>query len=124
MKQLKYIRQKNYVNADITKINLDNQSYLNQLYENNKCFFNIPPVHAKNPRSNKKATVQSPLNQFSETLGFLSPFFSLLGFLAITNLFLCQHFHFCLVNISNHKFYFAACFQSQCFVNICTPIFC
>ena len=44
MKQLKYIRQKNYVNADITKINLDNQSYLNQLYENNTRFFNISSI--------------------------------------------------------------------------------
>ena len=54
----------------MTKISLDNQSHLNQLYEDNKCFFNIPQVHAKNPRSNKKVTMQSPLNQFSETLGF------------------------------------------------------
>ena len=44
MKQLKYIRQKNYVNADITKINLDNQSYLNQRYENNTRFFNISSI--------------------------------------------------------------------------------
>ena len=44
MKQLKYIRQKNYVNADVTKINLDNQSYLNQLYENNTRFFNISSI--------------------------------------------------------------------------------
>ena len=44
MKQLKHIRQKNYVNADITKINLDNQSYLNQLYENNTRFFNISSI--------------------------------------------------------------------------------
>ena len=53
----------------MTKINLDNQSYLNQLYENNKCFFNIALVHAKNPKNNKKVTMQSPLNQISETLG-------------------------------------------------------
>ena len=54
----------------MTKMNLDNQSYLNQLYENNKCFFNIALVHAKNQRSNKKVTMQSPPNQFSETLFF------------------------------------------------------
>ena len=64
------MKQSKYINLKITKINLDNQSYLNQLYENNTCFFNIPLVHAKNPRRNKKVTVQSPLNQFSETLGF------------------------------------------------------
>ena len=72
----------------MTKINLYNQSYLNQLYENNKCFLNIALVHAKNQRSNKKVTMQSPLNQFSETLFFFSPFFFLLGFLSTTNLFL------------------------------------
>ena len=39
--------QTNYVNINVIKINLDNQSYLSQLYENNTCFFNIPLVHAK-----------------------------------------------------------------------------
>ena len=70
----------------MTKINLYNQSYLNQLYENNKCFLNVALVHAKNQRSNTKVTMQSPLNQFSETLAFFSPFFSLLGFLSAPNL--------------------------------------
>ena len=41
---VKIYSSKNYVNADITKINLDNQSYLNQLYENNTRFFNISSI--------------------------------------------------------------------------------
>ena len=48
-------------------MNLDNESYLNQLYENNTRFFNILPIRENNPRSNTKVTIQSPLNQFSET---------------------------------------------------------
>ena len=43
----------------MTKINLYNQSYLNQLYENNKSFFNIALVHAKNQRSNKNYNAKS-----------------------------------------------------------------
>ena len=39
----------------MTKINLDNPSYLNQLYENNSRLFNISPIR------------KSPLNQLSET---------------------------------------------------------
>ena len=62
-----YFIKKNHVNTNITKINLDNQSYLNQLYENNTRFFDISPIRENNPRSNKKVTMQSPLNQFSET---------------------------------------------------------
>ena len=50
-----YSLKKSYVNTNITKINLDNQSYLNQLYENNTRFFNISPIR------------ESPLNQLSET---------------------------------------------------------
>ena len=49
-------------------MNLDNQSYLNQLYQNNPCFFNISPITKSNPRSNENVTMQSPLNQFSETV--------------------------------------------------------
>ena len=41
---VKIYSSKNYGNADITKINLDNQSYLNQLYENNTRFFNISSI--------------------------------------------------------------------------------
>ena len=58
---------KNYVNTNITKINLDTQSYLNQLYENNTRFFNILRIRESNSSSNKKVIMQSPLNQFSET---------------------------------------------------------
>ena len=68
MKQLKCNSfKKKCVNTDITKMNLDNESYLNQLYENNTRFFNILPIRENNPRSNTKVTIQSPLNQFSET---------------------------------------------------------
>ena len=55
MKQLKSINLKNYLNTTITNINLDNQSHLNQLCKNNKCFFNIPLVHAKKRRSSKNS---------------------------------------------------------------------
>ena len=48
-------------------MNLDNLCYLNQFYENDPRFFNISSIREKNPRSNKKVTMQSPLNQFSET---------------------------------------------------------
>ena len=48
-------------------MSLDYQSYLNQLYENNTRFFNILPIRENNPSSNKQVTMQSPLNQFSET---------------------------------------------------------
>ena len=46
---------KNYINTNIIKINLDNQPYLNQLYENHTRFFNISPIR------------ESLLNQLSET---------------------------------------------------------
>ena len=59
--------KKNYANTNITKIDLENQSYLNQLYENKTRIFNISSIRENNPRSNTKVTIQSPLNQFSET---------------------------------------------------------
>ena len=82
MKQLKYIHQKkNYVNTNITKINLDNQSYLNYLYENNTRFFDISPIR-ESPlnqlRKNATAVREILFSQYTcltHTLGFL---FSLL----------------------------------------------
>ena len=48
-------------------MNLDNQSYLNQLCESHILFFNISKIYQNNQESNKKVTMQCPLNQFSET---------------------------------------------------------
>ena len=59
--------RKNYANTNIKKLNLDNQSDLNQLYENNTQFFNISPIRENNPRSNKKVAIESPPNQFNQT---------------------------------------------------------
>ena len=67
MKQLKYISLKNHVNTNLTKINLDNQSCMNQLDGNNTLFFNILPIRGNNPRSNKNISMQILLNQFSES---------------------------------------------------------
>ena len=103
-------------------MHLDNQSYLNQLYENNPRFFNISPKPESNPRSNKKVTMESLQNQSSETAAvvreiqisqktilevFFSLFFSLLGLLAIRNLSLslclCR-FYFSLAIFPNINF--------------------
>lgn len=48
-------------------MNVDNQSYPNQYYENQSRFLNISLIREKNPRGNKKVIIQSPLNLFSET---------------------------------------------------------
>ena len=48
-------------------MNLDNQSYLNQLCESHILFFNISKIYQNNQESNKKVTMQCPLIQFSET---------------------------------------------------------
>ena len=52
---IKIYSLKNYINTNITKTTLDNQSYLNQLCENHTSFFNVSPIR------------ESPLNQLSET---------------------------------------------------------
>ena len=84
----------------MTKINLDNPCYLNQLYENNSRLFNISPIR------------KSPLNQLSETATavrerLFSQYTCLTHTLGVFFLFsscyhqhqitLCQHFHFCFV---------------------------
>ena len=48
-------------------MNVDNQSYLNQLYENQSRFHKILPIRENNPRSNEKVIMESPLNLFTET---------------------------------------------------------
>ena len=48
-------------------MNLHNLCYLNQFYESEPCFYIISSIHQKNPKSNKKVTMQSPLNHFSQT---------------------------------------------------------
>ena len=84
----------------MTKINLDNPSYLNQLYENNSRLFNISPIR------------KSPLNQLSETATAvrerlfsqytclthtLGEFFLFSSRYYQHQIALCQHFHFCFV---------------------------
>ena len=47
-------------------MNPNNQSFLENLHENQQRFFNISLIPENNPRININVTIKSPLSQFSE----------------------------------------------------------